>query len=175
MRKSILLLALLWVGPILLRAQESDLPVTVGVTGFSHTEDSGSLLRQVLDVFEERLEVRQAFILEKDPTWQFMVAVKALSLENDDELVLSVMSLYAIPEEVIAIGGKQEVFYTNVSEAERATFPSDGAWVRQKVSEDFLRQFRMPQDHEILIVSREGLAAGIDALLDRFVAQHLHP
>ncbi len=170
LRRTCCLLALLLGGgliPTTARAQQSG----YYLQSFA-SPDAGErlFLRSVMDQLADSLQAR-GWQEDEDEGWMFLV--DATQRDAGDLVALSIGVFARLPEALVQEGKQREAFFVNVSDDTRATFTEEGKWVRERVSEDYMRQFVMPQDQYIAIVAFEDLGVAIGEALTRFRARHM--
>jgi hypothetical protein len=93
--------------------------------------------------------------------------------EERGQVAVSLLFGHLLPDEVVDLTKKAEVFYTGIRREKRATLPEDGKWVRELVTEDFMRQFVMPMESRLLLAQTKDLQAtlqhGVDALYEKYL------
>ena len=161
-----LALAALLILPLTASAQQPALSLDVSVTARFEDDATAALHREAIGYLEDALRVR-GMRLSETPALVFLVGVRAL--DGRDEIAVSVVTLHSMPEALIEKGRQDEVFYLNVPAEERATFPPEGKWVREDMSEAFLRQFLMIQQHDLAVVPRAELRQTLIGLAEAFV------
>jgi len=119
-------------GPTTVLAQPS--PSTPRFTVSTHGPVT-ALDRRVHELLEEQLAAQD--FPELLESWVLLFDVKEIEREGVQDIVLSVVAMSGLPEEVIALGAEQEVFYL----AKGLDLPEEGKQVRQYMSEEWLRQY----------------------------------
>ena len=93
--------------------------------------------------------------------------------EDRDQVAVSLLFGHVLPDEVVELSRKAEVMYSGLPADKQVTLPKDGKWVREMVTEDFMRQFVMPMDSRIFLTQKKDLQAtlrkGVDMLYGRFL------
>ena len=153
-------------------AQYASYDMTFSVTAAYGEEKDQDLEKRVMETLRTQLQAKDIEESEA-PDWIFLIG--AAKLEESGQVVLSVVTMYALPEAVVQMGRQEEAFYLNASDEERAAFPKEGAHVRQAMSEDFMRQFAMAQDQDLLMVEESALETAIAEVVERFFARHTRP
>ena len=140
---------------------------TFTVTAFFYEGMDDTLDRLAIRLATEHLET-QGWASASNPRWT--VLVKTTPFAGDtDLLAVSVVAMQNMPEPVVALGREHEAFYLAMARAEQAPLPAEGRKVRQHMSEAFMRQFAMAHHHDVAVVPRADLKAGLATLLDRMV------
>ena len=145
--------------------------LTFRVTSVSAAFDQDRTLhRAAMAALEDALRGRGARTAEH-PFWTFAVAVR--QLEHDaGRVALSVVATASFPESVVNWARESQVFYVGMAEDGVDALPAEGRAVREYLSEDYIRQYGMLQEHDIVVVDRDDLAGGASTLVDRFYRRH---
>ena len=102
------------------------------------------------------------------PDRLFFVGAKLIPDTARDLVAVSISTLIVLPEEAIAAGKKEEVFYSHLPDDKKAALPKEGKWIREMVSEEMLRQYGMPEDQDILIFKRSEMKAELSKFVDDY-------
>ncbi|MFK7843924.1 MAG: hypothetical protein AB8G77_01390 [Rhodothermales bacterium] len=158
--------ALLIVGNADVSAQSD--PFQFDITSVATSESHGMRLREASAMLENDLIARGGERNEKEG-WLFLVG---LSEEDErQQVALSITVLHKLPEEVVALGKKEQVFYKTIADQDPATHPEEGKWVREYMSEEFLRQFAMVQGNYVEITDKARMNDAIVFIVDKFSEQ----
>ena len=57
-------------------------------------------------------------------------------------------------------------------EEKRAEMPEEGAWVRQHMSEEFIRGFMLPLEHDLVVVPRSELDRAVSEIAESFIERY---
>ena len=125
----------------------------------------------VVEALKNAFEAKKAVLTTSVPQWT--VVVDAITLESD-KYVVSYVLLRGLPESFVDLAKKNEAFYSNVSEEKRATFSKEGKFVREMMSEEFIREFGMPLDSHISIIKRNELKIYAGKFADDFFARYIN-
>ena len=119
--------------------------------------------RRVRGLLEEHLAAQD--FPELIESWVLLFDVEEIEREGVPDIALSVVAMSGLPEEVIALGAEQEVFYL----AKSRELPEEGKQVRQYMSEEWLRQYYAVRGQYMRVVPASQLeqacASIIEALL----------
>ena len=124
----------------------------------------------VLEALKNSLEAKKAVLTSNVPQWT--VVVDAITLEPD-KYVVSYVLLRGLPESFVDLAKKNEVFYSNASEEKRAKYSKEGKFVREMMSEEFIREFGMPLDSHISIIKRNELMIYAGKFADDFFVRYV--
>ena len=124
----------------------------------------------VLEALKTAFEAKKADVTSNVPLWTVVVDVVS---HESDKYIVSYVLLRGLPEPYIELARKNEMFYSNVSEEKRATYPKEGKFVREIMSEEFVRQFGLPLDSHISIIKRNELNAYATKFVDDFYGRYL--
>ena len=153
-------------------AQYASPDMTFSVTAAYGEEKDQPLEGRVMEML--RAQFQEKGVTESEaPDWVFLVG--AARLEESGHVALSVVTMHALPEVVVQMGKEKEAFYLNASDEERAAFPEEGRHIRQLMSEEFMRQFAMAQDQDLLVVEERALEDAVAEIVEGFFARHTRP
>lgn len=144
--------------------------VTFVVRSVTHDDTDRPLQLAAMEALETALVDRGATPADK-PYWMFLVAAK--KIDDGSRIALSVVSLVNLRDSDVALAREGEIFYAGLSDSVKAALPEEGRFIRQYVSEDYIRQFAMPQDMDVLVVGPSDLESGMRKVVDRFY-RHFH-
>jgi hypothetical protein len=113
--------------------------------------------------------VVEGFVLSREPR-EHVVYVNAV--ERGGLVAMSFFFGEVIPDSIVQLCRNAEVFYANLSAEKREALPAEGKWVREMVTEDYVRQFIYPRDSRVLLVEKEGLQKGIEDVVGEFCRVH---
>lgn len=160
---TLLLLALCAVPPTVQAQPNPPTPrFTVGTFGPVTTLD-----RRVRGLLEEQLAARD--LPQTGVPWMLLFDVAAIERDGARDVVLSVVAMSGLPEEVIALGREEEVFY--LASAKDQDLPEEGKGVRQYVSEDWLRQYYHAQEQYMRIVPASHLEQACASVVEAFLQE----
>ena len=142
--------------------------VTTAVMEKSQAVEQRIAMDLLADVVESRGGHR-----DENEGWLFLVGIS--SPVNSDQLALSVVTLYRLPEPVVQLGKESEAFYMMMSESKRRGFDPEGKHMREYVSEEYMRQFSDVQGHYVEMVSKSELQEALEEIVDKFLNQHIKP
>ncbi len=155
--------------PQLVYAQAQE--VQYDVTFVAMDEASGFRLRRAGELLVNALESRGAR-RNKQEGWLFLIGVSEPNEEN--EVALSITTLYKLPESVVQMGKREQVFYKAISEQDPSTYPEEGREVREYMSEEYMRQFAAIQGNYVEIAAESDLEEKIEGIVDQFYRRHVH-
>jgi hypothetical protein len=140
--------------------------VAFKVQSFSFEDSADNAEAAVLvEGFKEALVLRGHTISDK-PQWTIFVA--AVPGVDSETVLFAVTAVAALPERIVEFGGENEIFYVGLD----GPRPEGGAFVRQMLSEDFLRGVGSVQDQFVRSARRGDLAPVIEKILDAFEERH---
>jgi hypothetical protein len=134
-------------------------------TGSGWTE----MQKEVYDLSRQQLESLGATLTENEEAYVLYLD----ATENDGIVSVSFLMGHALPKEVLELSKNAEVMYTGVSAEKKATFPAEGKWVREKMSEEFVRQFVMPLESRLKQVKEGELNATLRQEVEELFAKYL--
>ncbi len=139
------------------------------VTFVATSEENGQELRSVAKVLEGVLEKRGARQNENED-WLFLIGMSETA--ESGEAALSVSVLSKLPESVVQLGKREQVFYKTISDQDEATYPAEGKWVREHMSEDFMRQYAMIRANYVEIINVSELESALEKIVDQFYSSY---
>ena len=156
-----LLFLVLCTGPTTVLAQPS--PSTPRFTVSTHGPVT-VLDRRVHELLEEQLAAQD--FPELLESWVLLFDVEEIEREGAQDIALSVVAMSGLPEEVIALGAEQEVFYLAFAKGQE--LPEEGKQVRQYMSEDWLRQYYSIRGQYMRVVPASQLEQACALLIEAF-------
>lgn len=73
----------------------------------------------------------------------------------------------ALPKEIIDFNKKNEIFYKSIKDKEN--LPKEGKFIREMMTEEFLRNYRQPKGYDSLIVDKDDLDASIENMVRNLI------
>lgn len=149
--------------PVSLVAQER----TFDVSFMAMNEESGVRHRVAMEMLENALEAN-GLVYEQDSQTVYFIGVS-----NPDEagnVALAITKMSRLDERSVELGKKDQVFFKTIAAQDPETHPEEGKWVREYVSESYMRQFAMVNGSYVEVVKHSELAAGIDAMVEKLDA-----
>lgn len=143
-------------------------PFQYDITSVATSESHGMRLRRASSMLENELIERDGQRNEKEG-WLFLIGLS--DVNEQEQVAVSITILHKLPEAVVAGGKKDQVFYQRVAEQDPDTHPEEGKWVREYMSEEFLRQFAMVQYNYVEIANVGELNDAIATMVDKFSEQ----
>ncbi|MEM9666278.1 MAG: hypothetical protein AAF970_15180 [Bacteroidota bacterium] len=159
MKPSLLLTALLLATPFLSHAQPAapapaEAPRGVLVRYIEIGEPThDQLLRRLDDAFRRQLQL-QGRPASDEGTRHLTLILDGVLHDETGRLALSITTMRSLPELVVELGAQAEAFYENASADE---LPTDGAFVRQYVTREWLRQYDRLVEQDLRIVEPDAL------------------
>jgi hypothetical protein len=111
----------------------------------------------------------EGIALSRDPQ-EHVVFVDAA--EKGGIVALSFLFGVAIPDDVVQLCKNTKVFYNNLSAEKRAALSSEGKWIREMVTEEFIRQFISPMRSQVLMVEKGEMEKQIGGVVEEFCKVH---
>lgn len=147
------------------QAQAQSWVINYDVTFVAMNEANGHNLRSAADVLKKALEKRDARQYENED-WLFLLGMSEAA--NSGEAALSVTVLQKLPESIVKLGREEQVFYKTISEQDEKTYPAEGKWVREHMSEEYMRQFAMIRANYVELIKVSELEQAIEKIVDQF-------
>lgn len=118
-------------------------------------------------------EVDKRAVYSEEPVFEFFINSETIN-KNENEIVLSVIATIKLPEEVIKLGKKNEIFYSiRGSKNKWKNLPKEGKFIREYVTEEYLKQFNDIYEHEIYIIPETKLEEQCKKIIDDFFRKYL--
>lgn len=136
----------------------------VNATTFLYEEsETNQLQEQVLDLL--RQELRQRGIPSKGAQ-QTTLLVDAVDIGAGAyrSIVLSITKLMSLPEPVLEVGAREELFYVSVPDT--MDLPREGTAMRQYMSREWLSQYQRVVDQQLRVVPADQVEEAVTALVD---------
>jgi len=146
-------------------------PIKVGIriSGHGKITENDRKIRQVLNN-----EIEKRAILSDDPLFELFISTEEIKKSDENEIILSVLTTIKLPDEVIELGKKNEIFYSiHSSKKKYKNLPKEGKYIREYVTEEYLKQFHDIYDHEIFIVPETKLEEQCKKIIDNFFEKYL--
>ena len=112
--------------------------------------------KKILSYFREA--VKQKADLVQQPLFELFVNARLLRDQSGNRIVLSVVSTETLPDEVVQLGKKNEIFYSIYGTRKKwKNLPPEGKKIREYVTAEYLRPFCNIRSHKIFIVPESQL------------------
>lgn len=141
------------------------------VTFVANSEEHGHRLRSAANVLEKAL-VRRGARQNEGEGWLFLLGMSETS--ESGEAALSVTVLQKLPESIVKLGKEEQVFYKTISEQDATTYPEEGKWVREHMSEEYIRQFAMIRTNYVEMIEISELESAIEQIVESFYQSYEH-
>ncbi len=151
------------------RAQSMSQKLGVEVTAvLSVTDGTHDLERAILSDFRDELKARN---IPETGEYQMRLVIDAREVEigGKKRIVLSITEMDALPEEVIALGAKEELFY--LGKMKPSSRPEEGKFIRDFVSRDWLEQFHSLRDQSLFVIAPEEISRAIEEYVDSLLVR----
>ncbi len=102
----------------------------------------------VINTFKQVLE-KNGLFSESDFNIELLLKAKKI---DDNKIVLSVVEMQVLPKEAVEIGKKAEIFYSLLDDNKKANLPEEGKFIREYVSAEYMKQFRMVWDDHLDLI-----------------------
>jgi hypothetical protein len=145
---------------------------TVTLRDMGVQSDSSQVFRHAFDVMAGKL--RKAGVTMDARKGEWTILLKVNQVAGGDQLIVTAVLCHSLPNEVIDLGKKAEVMYTDLSPEKKKQLPAEGKWVREMVSEEYVRQFVMPMDAASLVVAGEALERSLQTIAERFCEKYIN-
>jgi len=114
-------------------------------------------------------EIEKKATLSKNSIFKIFLNTTRITRQEADEIVLSVITAMTLPDEVVQLGKENEIFYSVYGKKEKPeNLPKEGKFIREYVTEEFLKQFNDIYRHEIYVVKETKLQEKCKEIVDEF-------
>ncbi|MEM8485451.1 MAG: hypothetical protein AAF564_07860 [Bacteroidota bacterium] len=156
-------LAICLISPVSLFAQAQ----TFDASFVAMDEASGERHRVALEMLETALEAK-GFVYESDSPTVYFIGVS--NPDEEGKVALSITKMHRLDERAVELGKKDQVFFKVAAQQDPETHPEEGKWVREYVSESYMRQFAMVNGSYVEVVAHDALATGINGIVEKLIA-----
>jgi hypothetical protein len=139
-----------------IQSQEKQIkvPSKINVTMISSESGFSDLETSVINTFKKVLGDNGLFS-EMDNNIEFLLKVK--KTQDNDKIILSVVEMQLLPKEAVEIGEKSEILYSLISGNKKANLPEEGKFIREHISAEYMKQFRMIWNDSLEIIDINDL------------------
>ncbi|MDI6803398.1 MAG: hypothetical protein QME58_06075 [Bacteroidota bacterium] len=126
----------------------------VNVAMIAESDSPSDLDRAVINSFKQALNERGMLVVENsDFNTEILVDAKMFN----EKIIISVTTFGVIPPEVVSLGGKAEIFYATIKEKQKEQLTEEGKSIREYVSTEYMRQFRIINDNYLDVIDKSEL------------------
>jgi len=161
-RRTVILFRFLFAAPVVTVAQ-SGIIIEVSVRQPADTNDLAASLSVASEL--ERALKAQGAVIEPGGSWRFYVSATA----SEDMIAFTVVQIANLAEAMVEAGAEAELFYAN---RDPITLPPDGTFIRQKVTEDYLRDVGTVEQVTTQLVNANDVPRAIRAVVASFFNDH---
>lgn len=137
-----------------LQAQE---PVSFSVTYVADEQKDISALQEMSNSLKASL-IDLGYVWSEKSGYIFLLDADTVSSQSGKSSIISITVLSQLPEEIIELGGQGHVFYAALQKNGIQKMDKGSDEIRAWLSKEYLRQFGMIIDTEILITKDTGSA-----------------
>ncbi len=134
-------------------SQTTNLP-KVHVTMIAESDTPSDLDRTVINSFKQALSEKGMLAVENS---DFSIEILVDTKMFNDKIVVSVTTFVVIPPAVVSLGGKAEIFYATIKEKQKEDLSEEGKSIREYMSTEYMRQFRIINDNYLDIIEKNDL------------------
>lgn len=132
------------------QTNQNRIPSKVNVTMFASEDGYTDLELSVMNTFKEVLK-ENGLLSENDNDIELLLNVKKIN-DDDNKIILSIVEMGVIPDEVVEAGKKAEIFYSVLDDTKKSNLPNEGKFIREYVSSEYMKQFRMIWSNSLEII-----------------------
>lgn len=126
----------------------------VNLTLIAESDVPSGLDKEVVAAFREALQ-EKGMLAEGDSGFDIEILLDAKTY--GDKIVIAVTTFIAAPPEVVSLGKEAEIFYTTLREKHRPNVTNEGKLIREYMSAEYIKQFRIIDDNSLDVIDRDGL------------------
>lgn len=145
--------------------KENKMPSKINVTMIGSEGGYSDLEMLVINTFKQTLE-KNGLFSERDFNIELLLKVKRI---DDSKIALSVVEMEVLPEEAVEVGKKAEVFYSILDENKKANLPIEGKFIREYLSSEYMKQFRMIWDDNLEIIDTNELESFTQKIANKYL------
>jgi hypothetical protein len=153
-----------------LQSQEkkNEMSSKINVTMIASEGGFSDLEMSVINTFKKVLEENGLFS-ENDNDIDIELLLKVKKTEDDNKIILYVLEMQVLPKKTVEVGKKAEIFYSMLDDNKKANLPEEGKFIREYMSAEFMKQFRMIWDDILEIIDINE----IESFSQKIVAKYL--
>lgn len=76
---------------------------------------------------------------------------------DGNKIILSIVEMGVIPDEVVEVGKRAEIFYSVLDDTKKSNLTNEGKFIREYVSSEYMKQFRMLWSNNLEIIDIHDL------------------
>ncbi|HQF42245.1 MAG TPA: hypothetical protein PK073_04960 [Ignavibacteriaceae bacterium] len=133
---------------------------------FANNAEYSNLENELINKLKSSLEKNNLFSSD-DFQIELLIGIK--EIDDMNKAAISVTELKALPKETIEFGKNAQIFYSKMNEADKNNINEDSRFIREYVSEEYLKQFRSVWSNHLEIIEISGL----DNFIQNLVAKYL--
>ncbi|RNC83965.1 MAG: hypothetical protein ED557_09345 [Balneola sp.] len=128
-------------------------------------ESDFNRLNPIVESFDQKMISKGA---EKSENEGLVFLIGASDVDLEGNIVLSITVFSRLPENIIQSGKMGQAFYLAVDTEPLQRLTEGGARIREELSEDYLRQFMMVLENEIILTNTKTLDKDLDKYILRY-------
>lgn len=138
----------------------------ISFTVFANSENYSDLENELINKLKSSLELNGLFSIE-DFQYELLLGIK--EIDGMNKVAISVTELQPLAKETIELGKDAQIFYSKEKKENKSIQGEDSKFIREYVSEEYLKQFRMVWNNRIEIIERSELDNFIQKLVSKFL------
>jgi hypothetical protein len=124
------------------------------VTSVVEANENAELVSHVANEMDAILKALGA---ERSYNEGLVFLIDAKELENESDTIISISVLSRLPEKIVNMGGRGQVFYSAIQNNGIQIVSDGGDQLREEITKDYLRQFMQIVSTEILLVNKSNI------------------
>lgn len=133
---------------------------------FASGSDYSELEKNLMNKLQTSLEKNGLFSTD---TFHIELLLGIKEIDGLNKVAISVAELNPLTKEQIQTGKNVEIFYSSKDEVDKNNLTDDGKFIREYVSEEYLKQFRTVWSNTIEIVDLSELDNFVQKLVSKYL------
>ncbi|MCG8374054.1 MAG: hypothetical protein MI700_10990 [Balneolales bacterium] len=122
-------------------------------------ESDGERLGPILELFNQKMVSKGAEYSENEG---LLFLIGASEKDESGNMALSIGAFSKLPETIVQSGKMGQVFYLAAETSPLQMVSEEGTVIREKISEEYIRQFVMIQENKVLMTHSKTLSKDLD-------------
>lgn len=135
-------------------------------TMFASGSDYSELEKNLMNKLQTSLEKNDLFSIDSFHV-ELLLGIK--EIDGMNKVAISVAELWPLTKEQIQRGKKVEMFYSSKDEKDKNNLTDDGKFIREYVSEEYLKQFRTVWNNTLEIIDLSELDNFVQKLVSKYL------
>jgi|SRR5690606_17667175 len=145
--------------------KQNKMPSKINITMIGSEGGYSDLEMAVINTFKQVL-VENGLFSESDFNIELLLKAKRV---DDNKIALSVVEMQVLPKEAVEVGTKAEIFYSMIDDNKKENLPAEGKLIREYVSSEYMKQFRMVWDDNLEIIDINELESFSQKIANKYL------